>query len=231
MKQKYYLSIAVGAGIIAIAACGIVAWQGSNMPIASDPMPIPEPQPTPQTSEQPSEDMGMIIDEPVEEWKIYRDKALGYSVKYPMGYVVHKYIPPCGSKRNDIEGKNVIFWNEDFLETHDTTINRVTDFNIFINDPNDTCVNGHYSSIGGNSSQTYKLVHSKTITVNGYDVLKRDYIDITPVDSYEAFTFSTWRFKNNGIYYTLLYNNGVTVNPEPQLKVFEEFLSTFTFLD
>jgi hypothetical protein len=82
-KQKYYLGIAVSIGIISIVACGILVWQGSNMPIASDPIAIPTPQSDPQTQDQPSEETGIVVDEPVEEWKTCKNQENGYKVKYP----------------------------------------------------------------------------------------------------------------------------------------------------
>jgi hypothetical protein len=163
-------------------------------------------------------------------WKTYRDNNFGYEIKYPIGYIVHKYTTSCTeSRRDDVNGENVIIWNEEFLASHDISKEQITDFDIYINDPDDKCVSGHYSSPG--RSKTYKLLNSENIIIQGQKVLKRNYIDIPPTFLQKAFRFSTWRFEKNRTYFTLLYNNGASVDPENQKDLFESFLNTFRFLN
>ncbi len=166
-------------------------------------------------------------------WNTYGDDKFGYEVRYPKGYVVYKYIAPCRRVLDNAKGQNVIIWNEEFLQSHDISKNWLVDFDIYINDPSDECVEGHYSSPAGFGVKTYKLLGSENIVVNGYNVLKRNYIDLTPFPenyNYPAFKFSTWRFEKNGTYYTLLYNNGVGVDPARQIDLFQKFLLTFRFI-
>jgi len=219
MNQKKFVSIVLVMAIIAIVVVGgYFIFVKKSEPLVKYSAPISTQTKTSISTSTPK-------DETI-AWSTYQDDKFGYEVKYPTGYVVYKYTAPCGSSWDNIKGQNVIIWNKEFLQSHDINKNLLVDFNIYINDPNDKCVSGHYSSPGG---PTYKLLGSENITVNGYSVLKRNYIDLPPVQDYPAFRFSTWRFEKNGIYYTLLYNNGVTIDPTKQIDFFQKFLSTFRF--
>ena len=232
MNQKGFVNIIlIIAVIVLVGIGGYFAFTKKSEPISQQPSPTPAQTNTTATTQAPKDETAT--------WNTYKDDQFGYEVKYPKGYVVYKYVLPCGSGWDNTKGQNVIIWNEEFLQSHDISKNWLVDFDIYIHDPDDKCVSGHYSSPGGPGAKTYKLLGSENIVVNGYNVLKRNYIDLPPApetvssenyeQDYPAFKFSTWRFERNGTYSTLLYNNGVTVDPAKQIDLFQKFLSTFRF--
>ena len=162
-------------------------------------------------------------------WKTYRDERHMFEVKDPQEYVVYKYLAPCQSSWDDTNGQNVVIWSKDFLESHNISTTKISDFDIFINDPEDKCVSAHYSLHVEAGTKGYKLVDSKSMTLNGYPILKREYIDTDVPQQGKTLSFSTYRFQKAGNYFTLLYNNGVTLDPEKGMELFEDFLATFKF--
>lgn len=213
--------------IIAVTVFGVV-WMWEKMQESRE-IKITDVSIEPRVAENNQKQNNYIDVSSESNWETYRDNKFGYEIKYPAGYVVHKYTTPCTeSRRDDISGENVIIWNEEFLASHDISKEQITDFDIYINDPDDKCVSGHYSSPGRN--KTYKLLNSENIIIRGQKVLRRNYIDVPPTFSQKAFRFSTWRFEKNRTYFTLLYNNGVSADPENQKDLFESFLNTFKFI-
>ncbi len=164
------------------------------------------------------------------DWQTYTDNKFGYTVKYPRGYVVHKYLPPCTAKQDDTNGTNIIFKNASISNASEDVRDKIFDFDIFVDDPKDTCILNYYSSIGGPQAQVPKLLKSETIVLNKYRVLKRTYSHLDPSGNQSLFQFSTWRFENNNKFYTLMFNNGTALtDTEHQNDTFENFLKNFIF--
>ena len=184
-------------------------------------------------------------------WKTYTDGKFGYTMKYPSGYTLYKYNGPCLASRDDLNGQNVSIYINSILEKDsayqtsqyqiDIRTGKIIDFEIYINDKEDKCVENHYSG-GSEFGYGKVLLNSENIKINGYEVLKRNYVDTPPSreiigdepnydQNYKAYHFSSWRFEHNGVYYTLVYDNGITVDPEKQIDLFNIFLSTFKFID
>lgn len=168
-------------------------------------------------------------------WQTFTDTKFGYSLKYPSGYTVYKYTPPCGSSLDNLNGQNVRIWIDSMLKNdksqyqQDLKNNKIIDFDVNINDPEDKCVSAHYSWHVEIGTKGYKLLKSENTIINGYKVLRRDYIDTDIPEEGKAFNFSTYRFEKNGNYFTLLYNDGVTVDLEKGKDIFKSFLNSFKF--
>ncbi len=171
-------------------------------------------------------------------WLVYQDSMHGFEVKYPAGYQLTKSSSCKTDSRDANKPQNtIIFFNENYIrnfgQDDDIAKYGIIDFDININDPNDECVSGRYPQLippGVDPSEVkgYTQTGSENIELNGYKILRRDYIDVTH-PSEIAYKFSTWRFERDGSYYTLLYNNGQPIDPERHKDLFLTFLSTFRF--
>jgi len=178
----------------------------------------------------------IVVDDALDSniWREYTDEKSGYAVQYPAGYVVKKYDSPCYNKLDDKDGQNILIQSNDLVDGNSKAYENyidngmITDFNVFMNDPNDKCIRNAYSSIGGPEAQVPKLIKSENIKIDGRDVLKREYVHLNPEGKESSFHFSTWRFNEGNQYYTLSYNNGVRIfNLESENELFLKFLDSF----
>ena len=159
-------------------------------------------------------------------WQTYRNEEYGFEAKYPENFVVRESsVAAC---------RGVSFWDKDFLSSRDTSVNKIVTFDVFITDSIEEvekCIGGHYSLPAGPGAETYEFLNSGTVTINQNNFLKKNYKDIVPFEEYNAYNFSSWHINNKGATYTLIYNNNVTINPEPHKQLFNQILSTFKFID
>lgn len=91
-------------------------------------------------------------------WDKYIDKVSGYGVDYPVVHTLHKGIVDTSGTYKSCIGSLVHIGSE-----------RGTIFTIATNDPDDICVSGNYT--GPLSGK--RVLESKTLDINGLDVLKR----------------------------------------------------------
>lgn len=160
-------------------------------------------------------------------WMTYNDIKYNFKFVYPNGYTVRKnYDSKCAT---------VIAWSDGYFENDAQRKiflenNKIVDFTAIVNDPNDKCVESHYSSPAGEGAK--KLINSKEVVVNGNKVLQRDYVDVLSGVQGKAFQFSTFRFQSGNVYITLLINNGVTSDPGTvdNKKTLDMFVKSFSFL-
>lgn len=160
------------------------------------------------------------------DWEIYRNEEYGFEIRYPENFVVRE--------SSIVDCKGISFWDEDFSSSRNTSVNKMVTFDIFITDSIEEvekCIGGHYSSPAGPGAKTYEFLNSEIVTINQNKFLKKYYKDIVPFEGYDAFNFSSWHIENKGTIYTLIYNNQVTVNPEPHEQLFNQILSIFKFID
>jgi len=210
----------------------VIVWKyDKNLNVPQKPQPISNIKRS-TTNQVSTKDQQNEVALKNEVWQSYVDDKFSYAVKYPQGYKIQKYNPPCNSQLNNQGGQNVIVQLTDTSDSHDDYVNehRVVNFDIFINDPNDKCVTNAYSSIAGPAAQKPKLLKTETLIINEQPVLKRTYAHLAPDGNPSEFSFSTWRFRKNSNYYTLLYNNGVPIRySKIQNNLFSKFISSFRF--
>jgi hypothetical protein len=160
--------------------------------------------------------------EDISNWQTYRNEDYGFEVKIPKNFIARdSSITTC---------KGVSFVDREFLTSHDTTLNTIVTFDIFVDSPEENCIGGYYSSPAGSGFKTYEFLNEEKIVINNKEFLKKNYIDIPPNKDLQAFKFSSWHIENNDNNYIFVYNNDVTVNPEPHEKIFNQILSTFKFI-
>jgi hypothetical protein len=226
MNQKISTSIGTAIIIIIAITVGVFVWKYEDGLINSESQ-IYKTRITKQIN-----DASNLSKSPGESdtWLEYIDQSRAYEVSYPGGYSIQKYDSPCTSSPNNETGENIVFSLNKDVANHDNAGEKITNFTILTNDPDDKCISNAYSSISGPIAQKPKIISSEILVVNGNEVLKRTYAHRNPDGSVSSFNFSTWRFKNNSDYYTLSYNNGILIeNPEAQGDIFAEFIAGFRF--
>lgn len=162
-------------------------------------------------------------DNNVSNWKTYQDTKNGFEVQYPQNFVAG------GSLTGNCEG--VSFTDKDFASSHDVSMKKMVDFHVFVGENSESCVSGHFTSPAGPDTIALELVNSESVTINDRVFLKKNYKDVVSNLNVKPFKFSSWHITNNGDRYTFVYNNGVGIDPEPHMTLFNQILSTFKFTD
>jgi hypothetical protein len=163
------------------------------------------------------------------DWDKYIDKVSGYGVDYPVTHTLHKGTVDTSGVHKSCTGSPVHIG-----------IKSGTIFTIATDDPDDICVGGNYT--GPLSGK--RALESKTLDVNGLNVLKRTYEDDLPEpeiieelvgeydsDSYKTHQFSSYRFEKNGSFFTVSMSNAEPENRTEVENDYERIVNSFYFLD
>ena len=206
---------------------GMYTYDHMSLNAVSVPAPTTNTQSTKhiETPTATSDDLGT--------WETYRDETAGYEVQYPKGYVVYKYrnTGNCTFVRDDVNGKNIIFWNKSYLQSKESTSTQIADFDIRVNDPDDACVRNAYVSAKGRILRP-DLIQTNHFISSELDKLKRYYVHLLPNGATTTSYFSTYRFKKNGVYYTLQAKNGIPyLYGDGDSLFFDHFVNSFKFFD
>ncbi|MCA9365074.1 MAG: hypothetical protein KC736_04230 [Candidatus Moranbacteria bacterium] len=205
MKNNKNLIIILGVGTIAIATIAIAClyMQPTKKPI----IPIPQP-PVTQTTEEPND--GIVISEPVEEWKTCQNQENGYEIKYPSEWKSYTRMGGAAFETDCKEGPDTFAPN--------TNINK-TSLNVEI-----TITSEGTGFVYEGSKSLDEYFKKRPEMANRYPIIEE-----TSIDNQRAVYVQA-----EPQLHLLVYHNekvyrirGVNISQ----KTFTDFLSTFKFTD